>query len=186
MARNEKKLIGQYLKGDEKSLEVLISQYLKPIYSFVYRYVGNAFDAEDITQEVFVRMWQNIKKFDQKRNFQSWIFGIAKNAAIDFLRKKKALPFSVFEDKKGNNVFLETLASQSPLPDALWEKDDLASKIASAIKKLSFKYQKVLSLYYYENLTFKKIAVLSGEPLNTIKSQHRRALINLRKALDEL
>ena len=88
MPKKEEQLVRDYLKGDENSLEILIGQYLKPIYSFIYRYVGNASEAEDITQEVFVRVWKNLKKFDQNKKFKTWIFGIAKNASIDWLRKK--------------------------------------------------------------------------------------------------
>jgi RNA polymerase sigma-70 factor (ECF subfamily) len=87
-------LISKYLAGDEKSLEILIEQYLKPIYSFVYRYTGSASNAEDITQDVFVRVWKNLKKFDQNKKFKTWIFSIAKNAAIDWLRKKKTISLS--------------------------------------------------------------------------------------------
>ena len=90
----DKKLIQQYLKGDSKSLDFLIAKYLKMIYSFVYKNVGSQSDAEDITQEVFVKVWKNLKKFDQKKSFKPWIFQIAKNTSIDFLRKRKTIPFS--------------------------------------------------------------------------------------------
>jgi RNA polymerase sigma-70 factor (ECF subfamily) len=91
------KLIKQYLAGDEKSLDVLVKRYLKIIYGYSYRNVGNSADAEDITQETFLKVWKNIKKFDQSKSFKSWIFTIAKNTSIDYLRKKKSVPFSRFE-----------------------------------------------------------------------------------------
>ena len=86
---SDKQLIINYLKGDEKSLELLIQSYLKPIYSFVYRCTGNTQDAEDVTQEVFVKVWRNLKKFDQRKSFKTWIFAIAKNTAFDHLKKRK-------------------------------------------------------------------------------------------------
>ncbi|MFA6919366.1 MAG: sigma-70 family RNA polymerase sigma factor, partial [Patescibacteria group bacterium] len=92
----DEQLVQQYLSGDEKSLEVLIQKYLKPIYNFVYRYVGDMANAEDLTQEVFVKVWKNIKKFDRKKSFKTWIFCIAKNTAFDYLRKKKSIPLSNF------------------------------------------------------------------------------------------
>ncbi|MBI4159946.1 sigma-70 family RNA polymerase sigma factor [Candidatus Wolfebacteria bacterium] len=73
----------------EVSLELLIRRYLKPIYGFTYRYVGAGQDTEDVTQETFVKVWRNLKKFDQNKSFKTWIFSIAKNTAIDFLKKKK-------------------------------------------------------------------------------------------------
>jgi len=177
--REEEKLVAQYLKGDEKALEILIKQYLKPIYSFVYSYVGNASDTEDITQEVFVKMWRNIKKFDQQKSFKTWFFTIAKNASIDFLKKKKPIPFSKFENEKGQNVFLDNLAAPILLPSEIFNRAD----IDSALKKLSPKYRLVLSLYYGAQLNFREIADSLDEPLNTIKSRYRRALILLKKFL---
>ncbi len=92
--RSDENLVTDYLKGDKKALEILIGRYLKPIYNFLYRYTGDVAEAEDITQEAFVRAWKNIRKFDRNKKFKTWIFGIAKNAAIDFLRKKKPILFS--------------------------------------------------------------------------------------------
>jgi len=132
---SDQELIAAYLAGDEKSLEILIKQYLKPIYSFVYHFVGSKSDAEDITQEVFVRIWRNIKKYDPKKSFKTWIFSIAKNASIDFLRKsrsasggKKVLPFSEFEDGEGRNFIFDTLADPSFLPEKLIDRVELCPK----------------------------------------------------------
>ena len=107
-------LIINYLAGDEKSLEILIKRYLKPIYSFVYRYVNNSQDTEDITQEVFVKAWRNLKKFNQQKSFKTWIFSIAKNTSVDHLRKKRAVTFSNFENQEGKNLLAETWADPAP------------------------------------------------------------------------
>jgi RNA polymerase sigma-70 factor (ECF subfamily) len=185
MDRFDNQLIVDYFKGDEKSLEILIRQYLRPIYSFIYRYVGNTSDAEDITQEVFVRMWRNLKKFDQNRSFKTWIFSIAKNASIDFLKKKKAIPFSRFEDEEGRNVFLERLVDKAPLPNEIFEQADITKILTSVIDKLSSQYRIVLFLRYNDHFNFREIAEVLGEPLHTVKSRHRRALIQLKKLLTE-
>ena len=65
------KLVNQYLKGDKESLKILIQKYLKPIFNFVFTYVGNIQDCEDITQEVFVKVWSNLKKFDKNKSFKT-------------------------------------------------------------------------------------------------------------------
>lgn len=166
-------LIRKYLQGDEKSLEVLILAYLKPIYSFAYRYVGNGQDAEDITQEVFVKVWRHLKRFDQSKSFKTWVFAIAKNTAIDFLKKKKAIPFSEFE----------TLADPTPLPDKIFEQITIKEMLKTTIEKLLPKYRLVLVLRYNDNFTFREISESTGKPLNTIKSQYRRALLELKKLL---
>jgi RNA polymerase sigma-70 factor (ECF subfamily) len=150
---SDRKLIADYLKGDEKSLEILIGRYLRPVYGFICRWVGNPRDAEDITQEVFVKAWRNLKRpvlgfsrgFDpRKGNFRTWIFGIARNASIDFLRKtrsasggKKEIPLSEFSDPEGGNAVADTIADPGPLPSEFFERVDASRVLAAALEKLS-------------------------------------------------
>ncbi|MDP2668538.1 MAG: sigma-70 family RNA polymerase sigma factor [bacterium] len=183
--RSDIQLVLDYLAGDEQSLELLIKQYLKPIYSFVSRYVGNGQEAEDITQEVFVRVWRNLKKFDQEKSFKTWIFSIAKNASLDFLKKKKAIPFSEFDTEEGGNRITDTLADPSPLPLELLEKAGMAKILNMAMEKLSPQYRMVLFLRYNDHFNFREIAESMGEPLHTVKSRHRRALIKLKELLTD-
>ena len=185
MDKSDQEFISSYLNGDSESLEILIQNYIKPIYSFVYRYTGNSQDAEDITQETFVKAWRHLKGFDQKKSFKIWIFQIAKNTAIDFLKKKKTIPFSEFENEDGENMITETLADPSPLPQELLEKAGMAHILHSAMEKLSPKYPMVLFLRYNDHFNFREISESLGEPLHTITSRHRRALIQLKKLLTE-
>ncbi len=190
--RSDQQLIVDYLRGDEDSFKILVKRYLKPIYNFVYQYTNDSQEAQDITQEAFIKVWRYLKKFDQKKNFKTWIFQIAKNVSIDFFRKsrsvyggKKIIPFSDFENEKEENVLIETMADPGPLPDELFEKADVSRVLASAMKKLPLKYQSTLFFYYYDHFTFQEIADILTEPLNTVKSRHRRALIMLRKILND-
>ncbi|PIT88234.1 MAG: hypothetical protein COU29_03130 [Candidatus Magasanikbacteria bacterium CG10_big_fil_rev_8_21_14_0_10_36_32] len=172
-----------YLKGNESSFANLVRKYLRPIYNFVYRYVGNAQEAEDVVQVTFVKVWKNIKKFDQTRSFKTWIFNIAKNTAIDFLRKKKTIPFSDFEDDNGKNYLEDNLSDVTPLPPELFDQKDLSQHLTLAMQKLTPKYQVVLSLRYIEQLTFQEIAEVLGEPMNTVKNRCWRAVEMLRQHL---
>lgn len=199
---SDQQLIEEYLKGDEESLEILIRRYFGLIYNFIFRFVGNAKDAEDITQEVFARVWKNIKKFNPKKNrfkilkikkqksFKTWIFSIAKNASIDFLRKsrtvsgkRKILLFSEFEDRKGENIITNTFSDPSPLPDELMERADISNLLNSTLEKIPLKHRAVLLLHYDNHFTFREIAESLDEPINTVKSRHRRALIKLREII---
>ncbi len=89
----DEQLIKNYLIGDNKALELLIKRYLTPIYNFVLRYVKNTSEAEDVTQEVFVKVWKNLKKFNDNYKFKSWLYTIAKNTSLDYLKKKKKNEF---------------------------------------------------------------------------------------------
>jgi len=115
----DQELIANYLNGDEKALEILVKRYLKPLYNFAYKYTNSAHDAEDATQESFVKVWKNIGKYDRAKSFKTWIFTIAKNTALDLLKKKRPLVFSDFENNAGENMLMETLRDLSPLQDEL-------------------------------------------------------------------
>ena len=99
----DKELIKKYLKGEARAFDFLVEKNLKLIYNFVYKNVGNEASAEDITQEVFLKVFNNIKKIKNQSSFRSWIFNIAKNTSLDYLKKKKAIPFSRFENENGKN-----------------------------------------------------------------------------------
>lgn len=182
---SDEQLIANYLKGDEKSLEILIRHYLKPIYNFVFRYIGNQPEAEDITQEVFVKVWKNLRKFNRNKSFKTWIFHIAKNTTIDFLRKKKTIPFSEFENEEGENALTKTLVDYRPLPNELLERADITKTLNVAINKLSAPYRMVLFLRYNDHFNFREIAEILDESINTVKSRHRRGLVLLKKLLSE-
>ena len=176
-------LITEYLAGRKESMEILIKRHLKSVYGFVYKYARNQQDAQDITQETFLKAWRNLKKFDKEKNFKTWLFTIAKNTALDFLKKKKTVPFVEFENEEGENVITETLADPAVSVYELLQKKDFAQTIKIAIAKLSPKYQAVLLPRYNNGLTFRDMAEAAGEPLHTIKSRYRRALIMLKKIL---
>lgn len=175
-------LIKAYFKGDEMALEILIKHYLKPVYGFIYGYVGDAAEAEDLTQETFVKAWKNLKKFDVRKNFKTWLFSIAKNTAIDFLRKKKAVSFSELDAADGKNLILETLADHGPSPSDLFEQQNFKQTVNMAMAKLSREFRRVLSLRQ-EEFSFREISVSLNEPLNTVKSRYRRAQIALKNLL---
>ncbi len=177
-------MISQYLAGDLESLEILIQKYLKSIYGFVYRYIGNPADAEDVTQEVFFKVWKSFKKFDQKRNFKTWLYSIAKNASIDYLRKKKNIPLSKFENEEGDNSIADNLADLAPLAPELFDRENLAEELNQAMEKLSSACREVIYLHYHDELDLAEIAEILGESVNTTKSRHRRALVELRKIIE--
>lgn len=174
-------LIEKYLEGDETAFEVLIKRHFKAVYGVAYKYVWSWRDAEDVTQEVFVKAWKHLKKFDRQKNFKTWLFAIAKNTAIDNLKKKKSLVFSDFENADGRNTFIDTLQDLSPLPIELSEKQDDVKFMTSSIRSLPDKYHKIFSLRYGGGFAFREISNLTKESINTVKSRHRRGLAALKK-----
>lgn len=184
MERSDEQLIAAYIDGDESALDELVRRNLKMIFNFVYRFVGNAGDAEDITQEVFVKVWRHIKDFRPEANFKTWVFTIAHRTTIDWLRKRKRLVFSDMNSKDDEFVFADTLVDTEPLPDELFARAEDKAFVESLFMQLSPEHREVLYLHYYEGLTFDEIGNILEKPLNTVKSQHRRALFAIRKFID--
>jgi RNA polymerase sigma-70 factor (ECF subfamily) len=182
---SDEQLAAKSKKGDEVALEVLVKRYLPILFNFSRKYVGNAEAASDITQEVFVKVWKNINKFDDSKKFKTWIFTLAKNTAIDWLREKKALPFSMFEQADGNN-FLNDLADNNPSIIEQISQKLIRQQLTIAIEQLPQKYGSIINLHSEGGYTFKEIAWMLEEPLNTVKSRYRRGLSSLKKVLATL
>lgn len=175
---SDRELIKKSLQGDKNSLELLIKKYLKPIYSFSFNLLRDQQDAQDLTQEIFLKMWKNLKNFDENQNFKSWLFKIAKNSCIDFIRKKKK--FLVY-----NLETIENLPDLQLLLKEEAENKDLLEKIKIEIEKLSRKSKEILNLYYNFGFNFREIAQISGESINTVKSRHKRAIEKIKNSLKE-
>ena len=183
MHRNDEQLISAYLEGDEKALGFLVERYLKDVYNFAFKLTGDLQAAEDISQDSFIKAWKHVRKYRQGSNFQSWLFTITRNTAIDWLRQKKEIVFSSFENEQGENILVETLADKQPLPDELIAQAEDAKFVQALLTQLDPRYREVLTLKYTSDLTFEQIGEILRRPLHTVKSQHRRALIALRRLL---
>ena len=179
--KTDEQLVRSYIKGDEPAMEELVRRYLGGIYSFAARYTGNPDNAADIAQETFVKLWKNINRFDQKASFRPWIFKIAKNTALDWLRKRADVPFSAFEDSETGESKLDIGVSGDL--DNIIDIKAGAARAKILLGKLPEKYQSVIRMHDEEELTFKEIAGIFREPLNTVKSRYRRAILALRNRL---
>jgi len=180
----DEQLVSRYLSGDQNALEILIKRYLSQIYGFVLTYAKSEDVAEDITQDTFVKVWKKIKKFDADKKFKSWIFTIARNTALDHLKKKQAVSFSALDAVYGENHSQNAFADTALRPDELFELYESDNWFEAAIAKLSDKYRRVV-IMRHNDLTFREIAQELREPLHTVKSRYRRALLILKKSLTE-
>lgn len=178
---DDKQLVSLAKKGNSDALETLVARYLKLVYSFVFTYAKNRDDAEDITQEVFVKVWKHLDKYDAEKEFRPWLYQIAKNTAFDLFKKKSAIPFSEFENEQGDSWLTQGLADSSPQPQILTDRSLLGESLASALKELSPKYSEIISQYHIEELNFREISERSKESINTVKSRYRRAVAKLKE-----
>ena len=179
-----------YLTTGRVSFNILVERHASSVYFFIYKLVGNKEDSEDIIQETFIKAWQKLAKFDTDLSFKTWLFSIARNTAIDKLRKKKTIAFSslnildsIDNMESGGKDFESGLKDEEPLPDEIFEKNESEEKLKNALTELSETERLLIYLHITEELTFEEIAKITDRPMNTIKSQYRRAISKLRELL---
>lgn len=178
--QSDEDLMQEYLLGDESAFEVLVARHVKGVYSFAALFTGNTSEAEDITQDVFLKAWKYARSYVRTQaSFKTWLMRIARNTAIDYMRKRKHVPFSQFDEDDGKNPF-DAIPDDAPLPEELLSIAFDAAEVREALKQLAPHYRDVLLLYYGSDLSLESLATALGESVNTIKSRHRRGLAALR------
>ena len=181
---SDSELVSSYIKGDEKSLEILIKRHKQRIYSFIYSKVLDRDLTEDVFQDTFIKVVRTLKlgNYNEQGKFVSWVMRIAHNLVIDHFRKNKRIP--KFENSYDFDIF--SVLSDSSL-DA--EKSMIKSQILNDVKKL-IEYlpndqKEVLKYRFYNDMSFKEISDKTGVSINTSLGRMRYALINLRNIIDK-
>ncbi len=163
---DDQQLISQIKQGNIAAFEELVKKYQSKLIHFTARYVDIA-DAQDIAQNTFIKIYQNIHKIDTDKKFSTYMFTIAKNEAFSFLRKHK------------REVPLDELIidNDSPVGELKIEE----SGLGNAVDKLDKKYKKVIKMYYFDELQYDQIAAALKLPVNTIRTHLKRAKAALKK-----
>jgi len=167
-------------------MTTLVNRYVSLVYNLIVRLVGDRREAEDLTQETFMKMWKALSRFDTEKNFKTWIFAIARNTAIDYLRKKKPILFSRLnsENDEGETRFEDNLADDAILADEAFDRKQSVGALEKAMQTLSLDERVIIILHESDEMTFEEIADVMSKPMNTIKSRYRRALQKLRGVIE--
>lgn len=178
------KRIKQVLKGDQSAYADIVNHYQHKLYQICYRMLGSKEEAEDITQEAFVRAYVNLHTFDQKRKFSTWLYRIGTNLCIDRIRKKKPDYYLDAEvaGTDGLDMYSQ-IASDEQLPEEVLEQMELQERIQYEISRLPDKYRAVIVLKYIEELSLQEISEILDMPLGTVKTRIHRGREALRKQL---
>ena len=172
------KLIDQAVDGrDQQAFAELMKRYKNPVYHMILKMVRNVDDAEDLTIEAFAKAFKNLHKFKKDFTFSTWLFRIATNNTIDFIRKKRLDTMSLntsFKDDNGDAVTIDVQdRNLNPQEEAI--KSQKIELVRMFVTKLPAKYQRLVKLRYFDELSYDEIAKELEAPLGTVKAQLHRA-----------
>lgn len=172
------------LGGDISAFEELVNRYKKPVFSIIYRMIGQYQEAEDITQDVFINVYQKLYQFDSNKKFAPWIYRIATNASISVLRKKKKIVTIDFDEAYGK-AYEGYYTAHTGDPQLAFEREELKRFIFEAINELPESYRAVLILRYQMDLNNQEIAEVLGVSKENIEVKVHRARKALRKIVEK-
>lgn len=178
-------LVRSVLSGDRDRFELLVERYQTRLVNYLYRMVRNLEEAHDLTQEVFIRVYQALDRYDSQYRFSTWLFRVAQNAAIDVIRKRRIqlVPLTRRADEGSDaTVDLELPDGQPSALDTLQGRE-LDASIRSAIDALPWEYRELILLRHYGELAYEEIAEVKAMPLGTVKNKLFRARQMLKQQL---
>ncbi len=178
-AINLSTLLERCIRGDELAWEALVRRFQARIYGVAFHYVGDAEDARDLAQEVFVRVYQNLAICPDEARFLPWVLRITRNACIDHLRRKKARP--PVQDIPAEDLL--TLRSPRSDPGQMYAEDSRKQLVHSALRGMTDLSREIILLRDIQGLALEEIASLLNVPIGTVKSRSNRARVELARKL---
>jgi RNA polymerase sigma-70 factor (ECF subfamily) len=169
-------------RGDPQVLVSLLERYQHRLYRFLLRMVREPATAEDLFQQTWLRVAENCRRFDASRGFEPWLFRIARNTAIDHLRRVR--PESLDEPLPSGDTRMDLLPGSQPSILQTLMLGERSARLAEAIGELVPIYREVLTLRFEEEMNLEEIAEVLSAPLSTVKTRLRRALDALRGKLE--
>jgi len=174
-AKHDYKLVRLAVKGDEKAYAELLGRYKDAIYYMLLKMVNNKSDAEDLTIEAFGKAFKNLAQYTPNYAFSTWLFKIATNNCIDFIRKKKANLISLDHSSDDQDNITTPLQSDSPDPEEDMIKSQRMALTRDVVSKLKPRYRTLVELRYFKEYSYDEIAKELGLPIGTVKAQLFRA-----------
>ena len=181
MLSGDDKLVERCLQGDDHAWEMLVNSYGKRIYNLGYRYTNRRDEAEDLTQDILIRVYQNLKSYRaESGSFQNWILRVARNLVIDHYRQVRRFP------QAGGSEELETMNIQddkAPNPQRAAEQMEASAFLQSGLQSLSPELKEAINLRDLEGMAYSDMADMLNVPEGTVKSRINRGRLELAKLL---
>lgn len=165
------------LEKDQQAYATLMKRYKKAVYFMILKMIRDADDAEDLTMEAFAKAFKNLERFKKDYTFSTWLFRIATNNTIDYIRKKKLKTMSLnntLSDDSGNAVNID-IEDDDNNPQDQYIRSQRIDMVRIFVDKLPPKYRKLVQLRYFDELSYEEIAKELDKPLGTVKAQLHRS-----------
>jgi RNA polymerase sigma-70 factor (ECF subfamily) len=162
------------LKGEREAFDEIVRQYQRPIYRVCFRYAHNAEDAYDLAQDAFMKAYQGLRSFNRRASFKTWLYRVAINNCINYLRRQQT---------RGEDVGVDGAVDQSVHIHELAERNQQLELMRAALEKLPPRQQSALKLRVYEQMSYEEIAIVLKCTVSTAKTNVFFGLANLRKVM---
>ena len=183
-AANDRDLVANAISGFEGSFEELVRRYQRPISAYVYRMVGDYESALDLTQEIFIKVYNSLHRYRSEFKFSTWIYKIAHNSAVDHLRRTATRELSLMGECDGEQFELP-IESNRLTPEQESERKERRVEIESVVRTLPASYRELITLRHSQDLTYEEIVEVTGLPLGTVKNRLFRAREMMRQQFME-
>ncbi len=177
-------LIEKSIGGREDGFEELVRRYQRPITAYVYRMLNNYDASLDVTQEVFIKVYNSLRRYSSEYKFSTWLYRIAHNAAIDYMRKNSVSQQSI-EAENADGSFQMQIECPNPTPEQERERSEWRREIESVVQCLPTVYRELISLRHGQDLSYDEIAEITGLPLGTVKNRLFRAREMMREIFSD-
>ena len=167
-------LVKIVIKKNPEIYREIVKRYQRKLFVYLYHLTGSKEETEDILQNVFVKVYNNLKKFNTRKKFSSWIYRIAHNEAVNYLKKRSRKKFVSWEDVIINKEKME-ISSHERSPLDSWIKKELKREVEEALDKLPNKYKEVLILRYFSEKSYEEMSEILKKPINTVGTLINRA-----------
>lgn len=181
---DDRTLVARILEGDRDRFTELAKRYEKRVVNYVYRITHRYEDAHDLTQEIFVKVYLALDRYDPKYQFSTWLFRIAQNSAIDALRKKGVYEVPLTRPGDDEEEREREFADDGISPYRALKNKQLGVAIDQAVEKLPPDYRELIQLRHFAELSYEEIASMKKLPLGTVKNKLFRARNLLKDALE--